>query len=313
VGVGAVALLACSGWTAPAQDPPADRPDAARLFEQLDSNKDGTLAADEVAEDRKRLFERLVRNGDKNADGKLSLEEFTTAMRAQRPGQPPGGQPPAGPDGRPRLPNPEEMFRRLDTNGDGKITAEETPERAKELVRRADADGDGIVTKDEFVKVAAQLRDRLGLPPGTVPGQPAFPPDRLFTTLDADGDGKISAEEMSAAATALKKLDRNGDGAISREEVLPPGFGSVGGRPPGGGALLERLKEADKNKDGKFSKDELPERLQEGFDRLDRNGDGFIDEQEVRAMVERLQNRPGERPQPPPGRRPANSQPKDDR
>ena len=40
----------------------------------------------------------------------------------------------------------------------------------------------------------------------------------------------------------------------------------------------------DKNKDKKLSRDELPERMQQAFDRLDTNHDGFIDEEEFNAI-----------------------------
>jgi photosystem II stability/assembly factor-like uncharacterized protein len=46
--------------------------------------------------------------------------------------------------------------------------------------------------------------------------------------------------------------------------------------------VIERLKENDKNKDGKIEKDELPERMQGMFDRLDRNKDGAITEDEMK-------------------------------
>ena len=39
----------------------------------------------------------------------------------------------------------------------------------------------------------------------------------------------------------------------------------------------------DKNKDGKVSRDEAPEGMQNFFDRIDANGDGFIDQAELDA------------------------------
>ncbi len=78
-------------------------------------------------------------------------------------------------------------------------------------------------------------------PPGPPQGRPAEgrrdgPPQRrggfrgppgflLMTALDADDDGKLSAEEISNAAAALKKLDKDGDGKLSGKEIgWPPDF-----------------------------------------------------------------------------------------
>jgi hypothetical protein len=45
---------------------------------------------------------------------------------------------------------------------------------------------------------------------------------------------------------------------------------------------------ADKNKDGKVSKEELPERMQGIVDRADANKDGAMDKKELRQMAERF-------------------------
>ena len=43
----------------------------------------------------------------------------------------------------------------------------------------------------------------------------------VLATLDADGDGKLSAAELADAPDALRKLDANGDGDLSGSEIRP--------------------------------------------------------------------------------------------
>lgn len=74
-------------------------------------------------------------------------------------------------------PNLEAVFKKMDANGDGKISKDEfadfvsklgngklkdKPKLIDKLFARADADGDGFLSKDELKKVAARLRDRAG-------------------------------------------------------------------------------------------------------------------------------------------------------
>ncbi len=60
--------------------------------------------------------------------------------------------------------------------------------------------------------------ERRGAPEGSPRGgQP------LIEALDANRDHVISAEEIQAAAAALRKLDKNGDGELSEDEFRPQG------------------------------------------------------------------------------------------
>src|SRR5437867_9739823 len=59
------------------------------------------------------------------------------------------------------------------------------------------------------------------------------------------------------------------------------------------GTPEEFIKRFDKNKDGYLTKDELPPRLAQAFDRADTNGDGKLDRKEVAEMLKVLRQRAG--------------------
>ena len=89
--------------------------------------------------------------------------------------------------------------------------------------------------------------------------------------------------------------DRRGPGGFG-----PGGFGRRDGeRGDGGGDFVERMMANDKNKDGKLTKDELPERMQRMFDNIDTNKDKELDKAELTKMSEqfnaRFRSRGGDR------------------
>ena len=82
------------------------------------------------------------------------------------------------------------------------------------------------------------------------------------------------------------------------------GQGGPGGRGPGGaGGFLARIMSNDADGDGKISKEEAPERLQQRFDNIDANGDGYLEESELQQMMQGFGNRQGRGPGNPGGRR----------
>jgi len=134
---------------------------------------------------------------------------------------------------------------------------------------------------------------------GRGPGRGRFPgPGLGFATLDTNGDGTLTAGEIDAASTSLRKLYKNADGRITAEEArmafaeIRPRGGPEGGRGrregPGGNAVDDNVKTLmafDADGDGKLSKAELPERMQVMFDRADENKDGFLTVDEVRKFA----------------------------
>ncbi len=118
----------------------------------------------------------------------------------------------------------------LDADGDEVITAAEIANAAAALAA-LDRNGDGNLSADECLSrrprrpsqqetgTAGVGRADTGRRRGAGKGGPKPP---IFSALDSNGDGAVSSDELSNAATILGTLDRNGDGGLEPEEYRPP-------------------------------------------------------------------------------------------
>ena len=195
-----------------------------QLFNQLDKDSNGQLAKDEVPENQERFFDRLVRIGDDNEDGELSRKEFIAAMEApeaRAQAQPQEGRRGGPGGGRPQF--SEEMFNRLDANGDGKLTKSELPEQAQERMGRLfDRLGKDEVTLDDLKQMQARFGE--GGPPQGRRGEGRPGGGEMLARLkqmDANGDGKVTLEEApeEARERLQRLLDRLGSDAIDLEQM----------------------------------------------------------------------------------------------
>ncbi len=234
----AFTLLLAAPTLVRGEDAPTE-PGRADLFSQLDTNQDGQLTADEVPDDKKSLFERLVRLGDGNGDGKLAAEEFAAGLAGGKPSEAAGEKPqrPARPGARQR-PGPEQLFTRLDANKDGKVALDEVPEERRErfakLIALADKDGDNALSLEEF------SRNAPAGAPGQAPGARRPDPSQLFGRMDRNGDGKVTADEIPEerrpmVERLIERGDKDNDGALTLEE-LTAAFAARAGKPAGDAA-----------------------------------------------------------------------------
>jgi Ca2+-binding EF-hand superfamily protein len=307
----------------------------AAIFDKLDSNADGQLTADEVPGDKQTLFRRLLRTSDKDNDGKLSRSEFAAGIESTRRQRPLTEKLPDQNPGGPLYQDPEKTFARFDANKDGKIVADEVPDQARGLfermLARADKDGDGAITKEELTAAVNALKPAAAGKPGQLE------PAKMFDYLDKNSDGKLSADEIPEGrpllAQVFKRGDKDGDGTLSREEFLatitalrnlqqqkPNGGQSNGGQPQddpakagrpdgsnspagqrrtqaNGQRVAKRFAKMDADHDGKISQAEFAAVQNQRFEKIDSNGDGYLEPSEIRQhAVAAGQNAGGRKP-----------------
>jgi len=242
-------------------------PDA--LLKSLDTNGDGTIEASEVKADKREFFERLLRSGDADRDGKLSSKELASALDTK--------DDTLGPVIKkiepPRL-NPQYAIRRFDKNKDGKLEANEVPPavrgRFEELLKSADKNGDGTLDGREIIASADLIAQLVkpGNAKSTARAKAATGlDDELFQLLDADGDGKLSDSERLAAEEVL--------------DAIPTATPSKDNAKQ----LLARIWQLDANRNGKIERDEAKGPIERRFKAIDANKDKQLDKQEVKTAV----------------------------
>jgi Ca2+-binding EF-hand superfamily protein len=168
-------------------------------------------------------------------------------------------------------------FEQLDKDKNGKVTLDELSRSKEEWLTRFDANKDGLVTEPELeaqrAAKQAERRDRIFAKrdtnnDGKLSGAEAKGPPHFFDRADANKDGSVTKEELSAALGAMSKgrtpqehafgkLDTNADRQLSREEARA-----------GAARMLQRL---DTNGDKALTREELARR---GRGHGPRHGDG---------------------------------------
>jgi Ca2+-binding EF-hand superfamily protein len=206
------------------------------LFVKLDKNQDQVVEKEEVPESARPAFEKLLKAGDTNNDGKIDIEEIRILSLHLQAAN-----------------DPKARFKAMDKDGDGKVSkAEFTGVPAN--FARFDTNKDGFLDQDEIK---------------AIPAQGSGQPGARIMAMDKDGDGKVSRAEFTgipanfdrfdtnkdgfldkdeaakgaaAGLQALRDMDTNGDGKLSRDEFKGP---------------AARFDQLDANKDGFISFDEI--------------------------------------------------------
>ncbi len=174
------------------------------------------------------------------------------------------------------------LFKQLDKNNDGKVTKDELSEKQAKffnrLIRTGDKNNDGELSQAEFHQAVShkeqpvKVKGRIG---GR--GKRDFNPEKFFKRLDQNDDGKLSKDEIPEKMKRRfgSLFEKLGKDEISMKEFADGAkrFRGKGGKRGKGKRdkanfpkmLFEKF---DKNKDGKLTLEELPERMQKHMKKL---------------------------------------------
>ena len=121
-----------------AQTPGGPAAQFRELFVQLDANQDGAITKEEVPPSALPAFERLLKRGDSNHNGKLEADEYRSVLRDLR-------------DFAERTKEQAaRKFQSMDQDRDGKVSRDEfTGPKAR--FDQLDKNGDGFLTQQEFL------------------------------------------------------------------------------------------------------------------------------------------------------------------
>jgi Ca2+-binding EF-hand superfamily protein len=261
--------LLCSAARAQPEDAKAKTKAIRNLREtltQLDTNGDKVLDREEIPESGRSAFDRLLKRGDANKNGKLEADEMRGLLGRLR------GLRNAGAFA--------ERLRSLDANGDGKVSRDEF--RGREgLFDRLDSNQDGMLDQDE----AGRRAERPNL-------------ERL-KAMDANQDGRIQRDEFRGPQTLFDRLDSDEDGVVTEPEIRSfrpadvPGPSRSPAEPeknaetarerpaPKAAQRARRILAMDADGDGKVTREEFRGPVG-AFDRLDSDRDGAITREDLR-------------------------------
>jgi len=172
-------------------------------------------------------------------------------------------------DGSPRF---EQMLKKCDTNGDGRVSLQEYLAAATARFQQVDTQHKGSVTAEQIANspAAAERKEHRA--------------EKLVRRLDAAGNGYVTQDEFVAAAKArFAKLDRDGDGKLTPAELSARrrAHGRADGQP--GPFAQKRFEGLDANHDGVVTLNEYIAAATAHFKQFDAAGDGRVTAAEIAA------------------------------
>jgi Ca2+-binding EF-hand superfamily protein len=198
-----------------------------------------------------------------------------------------------------------DLFDRLDTNHDSKITSEEVTAENRplfeRLVRRADTNHDKSLSREEFLKSLVPSRPERDVESKEAAVSPQADAVRyMLLKLDANQNARIEKDEIPKQLRPtfeilLERLDGNGDGQLDRQELTRsgPGLAQIAARyverdgidvkaelpklEKAQGAAAKRFDDTG----GPMERLRDPQQVRQLFKELDTNNDGYLSEKEL--------------------------------
>ncbi|HMI93429.1 MAG TPA: hypothetical protein VK509_18785 [Polyangiales bacterium] len=184
-----------------------------------------------------------------------------------------GAQPSAGP-GKWSKPGLEQ----LDSDKNGSVSPAELQAEVARHFAQADQNKDGRVTKQESEAFFASKRAEHE-------SKHAEHAKERFAEKDANKDGKLSKQEMSGLpGDWFERLDLNGDGFVTADEMTEAHASMKGRFGKGGGQHgAKRFERLDSDNNGAVDKAEIAAHAKQRFERLDADKNGALSKDELAA------------------------------
>ena len=314
-----------------------------QIFDGMDENKDGSVDETEWANGQRRMMgggggriplgDAMMRYLDKNADSKVSAEEFggLKALFAnldrdtsgslsveemnpffqslmQRGGGPQGGPPGGG----------QREGRAQGQGGQGGPPGGGQGGGGQRFQMQSfaemDKNGDKKLGRDEVPERMAQAFDMLDTnKDGGIDetewsarmnrqGGPRFG-ETLVKFMDTNADSQVTPAEFARVETLFAGLDKDKNSELSVEElnqfnqVATQAASEVQNKATGGIDVNQLFVNLDKNKDGKITADEVAS--EKAFKSLDLNGDGTVTKEEATESLKKQAEKRQQKQSPP--------------
>ena len=232
------------------------------LIKKMDKDGDGKLSRDEWTGQAK-FYDQI----DADQDKRLTIAELTAhyeSLAGANGGKKTGGK---GAAQKTRSKDPEEMIKKMDTDGDGLVARDEWKGQAVDY-DKIDANRDARVTLAELTAHIAASANSGG---GKKSGGKAKNPKEIIKKMDTDGDGLIAREEWEGEKDKFDQFDADHDSRLTAEELVA----GIGAGKDSKVNLMSAIRSFDKNRDSMLSRDEWTGPADQ-FESTDANQDGQL-------------------------------------